>query len=378
MGADVRQGRLHGPQHGGLHGLGDRDRLAHDLDVRGHGRPGGGLPVGEPGDRALERLDEGRRPGAAQVADEAAGLGEVLGGRGAHGLHALPGEGGVGGVERVLGRARDQHDRGQPLGEGVVDLAGEPLPLGAHPRPVLRARELRLRSAQLLGHGPLALGLGVQGAVRPGEHHGHGGAHQRADHGRHPHAAGARRHPGHHDGGHRHHQRGPDHVAHPRLPGHPVDHVQDDEEEGEGDPREVAVVAHEQAPQQQHQGQPGDRRTAADVVAPGPPAPLQHGPGQVDARQRGGQQHQGGGRERTGRVRGPVRERARQPHGEQRGERDVQGHAQAGEHGGGAGLGGHGGAGGDGHGSTLGRAPDATAARGPGAAPLRRRDQPFG
>jgi S1-C subfamily serine protease len=62
-------------------------------------------------------------------------------------------------LEAHLDRARQHHDAGEALREGVVDLAGEPLALGLHAGQVLGIRELLLRRGRI----PRAyLGVGTQ------------------------------------------------------------------------------------------------------------------------------------------------------------------------------------------------------------------------
>ena len=103
------------------------------VDLAVHGEPGGTRRGG------AQPLQGGRqrpglsRSGGAQRAHEAAGLGEVADGGGAgpagHGRAAVP----VPLRQGALGGPQQQLDAGQALGEGVVDLAGQPLAFGEHP-----------------------------------------------------------------------------------------------------------------------------------------------------------------------------------------------------------------------------------------------------
>ena len=126
-----------------------------DLGVAGPGAldddldPGlGAEPRGDPGERGVD-------VGALQVdrcerRHQRAGLAQVLAG----GLLDQVEPGGVVARGRQPGRLglRQRHDAGEPLREGVVDLAGHPLALGHHAGGVLRDAQL----------GPGALELGDQ------------------------------------------------------------------------------------------------------------------------------------------------------------------------------------------------------------------------
>jgi hypothetical protein len=61
--------------------------------------------------------------------------------------------------QRRLGGPGQGHHRGEALGEGVVDLTGEPLALGQHPSLPFRRRELGLGLAQLVDDPGPAVGL---------------------------------------------------------------------------------------------------------------------------------------------------------------------------------------------------------------------------
>jgi len=166
------------------------------------------------------------------------------------------------GVERPVRGAQQQLDAGQALGEGVVDLAGQPLALVHHSRPVLHGRQLGPRPVELEDETTPVLRLGVQGLV--------------AEHG------------GDDDTGPEH---GPDHHGDGEgllVPGEPGDRHRGDEDDGgqpdrsgqeveqEEEPRECQVDGFRAERQQRHprdhqQREPGTRRAGrpADRGPPG-------------------------------------------------------------------------------------------------------------
>ncbi len=103
------------------------------------GRPAG--PGPRPGCRP-----QGVRP---QVPDQPPGLGQVLGGRAPGPLQVAAGLGGPVG-QLGLGRLELEDDADEALGQGVVDVAGQPLALGQPAALPLGRRQLAPGRLQLL------------------------------------------------------------------------------------------------------------------------------------------------------------------------------------------------------------------------------------
>ena len=95
----------------------------------------------------FQRLDEGAglEVPRRQLGHDQAGLGEVVHGGALDEVEPLPRSGGVTARERGVGGAGQGDDGGEPLGEGVVDLAGDPLTLVLHPAIALHRRQRGLR-----------------------------------------------------------------------------------------------------------------------------------------------------------------------------------------------------------------------------------------
>lgn len=115
----------------------------------------------------------------AQRPHEAAGLGQVV-------LGGLTGPAHMGGGrcvrrEGVLGGPQQQLDAGQALREGVVDLAGQPLPLRQRARGTLRLGQLRPCGHQLLDELTTPLALAEQRVVAEYGRDGDRRPEQRAD-----------------------------------------------------------------------------------------------------------------------------------------------------------------------------------------------------
>ena len=166
----------------------------HTFDVEAAAQPGtarGGLRFG-----LFAQPEQAGHEGAVleigglQGPDEVAGLCQVGGGRVPDDPEPVPCHGGFAVVQGLLGRAAHQHDAGQALGEGVMDFAGQPGPLGQGAGVVLGAGEFGTGAAELLGRQPLVFRLQEQRPVgQPGDH-GEGCAERRA---RAPWAAAGRR-----------------------------------------------------------------------------------------------------------------------------------------------------------------------------------------
>lgn len=173
--ADVRECALRDAEQGGggvfvEGGLG----VAH----RPEPHPGRG-PVGlraraQDAQRAFEAgLGDG---GRGEVPDHAAGFGEVGAQSVGDRSHASTGH--VWPVVPVAVGSLEQHQpAGEFLGEGVVQIAGDPRPLRQHTRPALLPGDEVTCVAQLLDETPTRLGVPLLGAVEgdgaPDGRHGH-------------------------------------------------------------------------------------------------------------------------------------------------------------------------------------------------------------
>jgi hypothetical protein len=145
------------PGHVGQGLLGDPEQGDLGVGAERPGRPGdggGGVqarllghPAGQPAQGLAQRRRRQRlRP---QVPDQPAGLGQVLPGRPPGPLQVAAGLGGVGG-QVGLGRLELEDDADEALGEGVVDVAGQPLALGQAAGVVLGRGQLAAGGLQLL------------------------------------------------------------------------------------------------------------------------------------------------------------------------------------------------------------------------------------
>jgi hypothetical protein len=130
MPTHVRQRLLGHAQERDLVSGGERPRTSCD-----HGPSVDARLLGQP---AREELQGSRQRLPHQWlgrkrSHQPAGLAEALPG-GLNSLGDLPAGGLLAGGQGLLGRLQEHDDAGEALGQGVVDLAGEPLPLPQGPR----------------------------------------------------------------------------------------------------------------------------------------------------------------------------------------------------------------------------------------------------
>lgn len=146
VGRDIGQGGLRGTDEERALGPGEvRDLALHGELAAQPGVRGTCALLGAAADlreRGGQGLVEG---GGGEVAHEAPRLGEVRGGGALDRGQARGGDVLLLAGQRLLGRTGDEHDGGEPLCEGVVDLPGEPLPLGHGPGRALLPGELLAR-----------------------------------------------------------------------------------------------------------------------------------------------------------------------------------------------------------------------------------------
>ena len=146
------------------------------------------------------------------------------------------------------GGAGEQQDRVETLGEGVVDLAGEPLTLGEASCLVLRGEQPVAGGDELLGDLPVVLDLAGESQVGPVGQSGEEHADRRAEDAAHTTALpGDQRNTG------GHHPASDD----GQRPGDRPGERQDDEDEGEEQPHGVCRENDEHQPQTQHHREPG-------------------------------------------------------------------------------------------------------------------------
>jgi hypothetical protein len=144
----------------------------------------GGDPVAGAGGGAQAFQGAGQggafQGGRGEGGDEAAGLDQVVH-RGLAGRLHVAG-GGIGPVgQGAFGGTQQQLDTGEPLREGVVDLAGQPLAFGQYPGGVLDLSQVGAGGGELLDQSPALFALPVQGLVSPHHRDGDGGAERGAD-----------------------------------------------------------------------------------------------------------------------------------------------------------------------------------------------------
>src|SRR5690625_5052088 len=99
------------------------------------------------------------QPGWAEVAYEPSGLGQVVLGCLAS---LLDGRRRLLGAGTVLGGAQQEHDAGQTLSQGVVDLPCQPLTFRGNPGRVLGGGEFGPGAGEVVDQPPTMLALGVQ------------------------------------------------------------------------------------------------------------------------------------------------------------------------------------------------------------------------
>lgn len=266
----VRQGRLADAQQRDLVRGRQRNDVAFDREARGDPVPGAGgraQPFQRVGQCGV--VERGRRQGD----DEPAGFGEVVRG----GLTSLFDV--AGGVARRLGQrpfgcAQQELNARQALGEGVVDLVGQPLALGEHSRLVLGFGEVGTGGGELLDQISATFAFAVQRLIPPDDGDRDGGAECRADRGRRDEGTLVRGERGDRR------QRGHDHRDQAVTA---RQQMQLQEIQREGDPDTVGGQHQQDQPPEAHRDQP----------PPGGP------PGRPDARQeRTGRVHHGAGHRR--------------------------------------------------------------------------------
>ncbi|OEJ23985.1 hypothetical protein AS594_05345 [Streptomyces agglomeratus] len=235
-------------------GLGDAEQ--GDL-VRGRQRHGVAREVeacGDPvagaggGTQAFQGAGEGGalQGGRGEGGDEAAGLSEVVDGGlpclvdVADGVLRCPRQG-------AFGSAQQQLDAGQPLGEGVVDLAREAFTFGQHSGRVLRGGQIGTGGGEFFDQASALFALAVQRLVPPHHRHRHSGAEGRPDRHRGAERATVRGEAG---GGH---HRGGDHRGQTGAAGQQMELK---EVQRERHPHPVGGQGQQHQPDSAHGGQP--------------------------------------------------------------------------------------------------------------------------
>src|SRR5690606_499891 len=240
----VGEGGLGDAQQGDLVCGGQRQGVTGEVEACGDGVPGG-----SGGAQALQGARQGGvlQGGRGEGGDEAAGFGEVVHGGLACLVHVAGSGAFLSAGQGAFGGAQEQLDAGQPLGEGVVDLAGQAFAFGQYTGGVLGTGQVDAGGGEFHDQATALFALTEQCLVSPHHRDGDRGSQSWADrHGEAERAlmgceAGDRREGGRGHGG---------------QTGAARQQVELEEEQREGDPDGVGGQRQQRQPAGTHGGQP--------------------------------------------------------------------------------------------------------------------------